>query len=140
MLALRVFSKGEVVAEHSSSEYLQSDSSLLALVKNLLHESPERRLKVDDVCKGLKEIAAKHPKEFSDVLQLYTEQCKLVQTMALIGSTEADSTELLLRCHALEQEKCQLLAVLNTLRDELAEVHELDPRSEVRHVIEHQYN
>ena len=135
-LALRVFSKGEAsdkdTAQPSECELLQSDRSLLSLVSSLLHANPDHRPRAIDICKCLREIATKHPKEFSDVLQLYTEQCKLVQSMALIGSTEAESKELLLRCYTLEQEKSQLLSTLSTLNEELVKLQRQISHSEVR--------
>ena len=126
MLALRLFTTGfeksGSVEQPSESELLKSESSLLILVSSFLQECPELRPRANNACKRLREIAAKHPKEFSDVLQLYSEQCKMVQCMALIGSAEADSTELVLRCHALEQEKSQLVATVTALREELAAI------------------
>lgn len=124
VLALRLFSTGREesgsVAQPSESELLQREGSLLVLISSFLHESPELRPRANNACKRLKEIAAKHPKEFSDVLQLYSEQCKMVQCMALIGSAEADSAELLLRCQTLEQEKSQLATAVTALREEVA--------------------
>ena len=124
VLALRLFSTGREesgsVAQPSESELLQREGSLLVLISSFLHESPELRPRANNACKRLKEIAAKHPKEFSDVLQLYSEQCKMVQCMALIGSAEADSAELLLRCQTLEQEKSQLATAVTALREEMA--------------------